>query len=493
MKNRLSRASLWLVIATYAFATSAFAADLAQRLDALAEAAPTGGFFGIHVVEVTSGKTVYARNEDRLLLPASNLKILTAAVALERLGQDYRFTTRVIREAAGDLVLIGSGDPSLSGRVFPYQKDARPRPALAAIEDLADQIAAHGVRRIDGDIVGDDRWFPWDPYPASWTEDDTIRDYGAAVSALTFNDNVVAVAITSGTQAGDPAVLSLAPVLEYLTFDNRVATGPRASQPRVRAQRVPGSRQWLLTGSIPAGRARVVEILPVDDPALFAASALYSALTARGIVIRGRPVARHRAFGETYVAAEGEELASRKSPPLHELLQMMAKLSQNLHAELILREVGRSANGPGAHDGTHDGTTEAGLAELTSYLSEIGAQAGEWRLQDGSGLSRNALVTPRLLTRALTGMAKSMDKEIWISLLPAGGEDGTLSHRLCCVADGFGIRAKTGSLSRALALSGYAESMANGQLAFSILVNDFSASAGAVRQWIDKIAIALLE
>lgn len=492
MRKRFSQGLLWLA-ATCGFAANAVAADLAQRLDALTQTPPAGGFFGIHVVDVNTGNTVYERNEDRLLLPASNLKILTAAVALERLGQDYRFTTRVLREASGDVVLAGSGDPSLSGRVFPYQKDARPGPGLAAIEDLADQIAARGIRRIDGDIVGDDRWFPWDPYPASWTEDDTIRDYGAAVSALTVNDNVIRVSIVAGARAGDPTALVLAPALEYLTFDNRVVTAARGGPAQVRAHRVPGSREWLFTGSIPAGRPGVMEILPVDDPALFAASALYSALTARGIVIHGRPVARHRAFGEPYVAADGEELASRKSPPLHELLQTMAKLSQNLHAELILREVGRSANGPGTHEGAHDGTTEAGLAELRTYLTEIGAPAEEWRLQDGSGLSRNALVTPRLLTRALTSMAKSMDKEIWISLLPAGGEDGTLSHRLCCVADGFGIRAKTGTLSRALALSGYAESKANGQLAFSILINDFSASPGLVRQWIDKIAVALLE
>ncbi len=489
MKNCCSQGILWLAVANCGFTANAWATDLTQRLDVLTQSAPAGGFFGIHVVDVNTGNTVYARNEDRLLLPASNLKILTAAVALERLGQDYRFTTRVLREASGDIVLAGSGDPSLSGRVFPYQKDARPGPGLAAIEDLADQIAARGIRRIDGDIVGDDRWFPWDPYPASWTEDDTIRDYGAAVSALTVNDNVIRVSIVPGARAGDPTALVLAPALEYLTFDNRVVTVARGGPAQVRAQRIPGSRQWLLAGSLPAGRPGVVEILPVDDPALFAASALYSALTARGILIHGRPVARHRALGELLTAIAGEELAVRTSPPLHELLRMMAKLSQNLHAELILREVGRSANGPG----TREGTTEAGLAELRTYLSEIGAQPGEWRLQDGSGLSRNALVTPRLLTRALTSMAKSMDKEIWISLLPAGGEDGTLSHRLCCVADGFGIRAKTGSLSRALALSGYAESKANGQLAFSILINDFSASPGLVRQWIDKLAVALLE
>jgi D-alanyl-D-alanine carboxypeptidase/D-alanyl-D-alanine-endopeptidase (penicillin-binding protein 4) len=482
-------------IAMLAGLACCFAADLAQRMDALV-AAP-GGFAGIHVVEVATGKTVYARNEDRLLQPASNLKILTSALALERLGADYRFTTRVVREASGDVVLVGSGDPSLSGRVFPYRKDARQGSPFAAIEELAEQIAARGIQRIDGDIVGDDRLFPWDPYPPSWTQDDTIRDYGAAVSALTVNDNVVTVSIAPGARAGDPAVIALAPPLEYLTFDNRIVTAPRRGPASVRAQRVPASREWLLAGSIPAGHAALAEVIPVDDPALFAASALYDALTGRGIVIRGRPVARHRVIGDEYAAVLGEELASRTSPPLNQLLQMMDKVSQNLHAELLLREVGRSARGDGTHngtpDGTPDGTTQAGLAALRAYLLETGATPGDWRLEDGSGLSRNALVTPRLLTHVLTRMAQSKDKEIWLSLLPAGGEDGTLSSRLCCLTDGRGIRAKTGSLSRALALSGYADSATRGPLAFSILVNDFSAPPAAVRQWIDKIATALLE
>ena len=118
---------------------------------------------------------------------------------------------------------------------------------------------------------------------------------------------------------------------------------------------------------------------------------------------------------------------------------------------------------------------------------------GDWRLEDGSGLSRNALVTPRLLTHILVRMGLSKDREAWISLLPAGGDDGTLSRRLCCLSQGRGVRAKTGSLSRALALSGYADSTTYGQLAFSILVNDFAAPPGEVRQWIDKIATALLE
>ncbi len=151
----------------------------------------------------------------------------------------------------------------------------------------------------------------------------------------------------------------------------------------------------------------------------------------------------------------------------------------------MLREVGLTAR--------HQGTREAGLEELEALLAELGAAKSESRLEDGSGLSRNAMVTPKLMTRLLAFMYGSRFRDDWISLLPAGGEDGTLQHRLCCIADGKGIRAKTGSLARALALSGYADSKSRGRLAFSIIANDFSASPAEVRAWIDKIAIALLE
>jgi D-alanyl-D-alanine carboxypeptidase/D-alanyl-D-alanine-endopeptidase (penicillin-binding protein 4) len=168
----------------------------------------------------------------------------------------------------------------------------------------------------------------------------------------------------------------------------------------------------------------------------------------------------------------------------------MEKVSQNLHAELILREAVRVRR-PGA---------EAGLADLGAFVKlleaaekRFDARLPEARLEDGSGLGRNTLVTPRLITQLLTREYATKDRELWISLLPAGGEDGTLAHRLCCVGDGGGIRAKTGSLSRAVALSGYALTKNSGTLAFSILVNNFAAPVGEVRAWVDKIALALLE
>lgn len=468
------------------FVLACSAADLEHRLDALIESGVPGhGLAGISVVDLASGKIIYGHDDDKLLQPASNMKLFTSALALLRLGPEYRFTTQVLRESSGDLVLAGSGDPSRSGREFPYRKDAPPHPPLQAIEDLADQVVASGIHHIDGDVIGDDRLYPWAPYPPNWTQDDALRDYGAPVSALTVNDNTIGLAIRPGANAGDPAELTLEPALEYFAIDNRIVTVERGSDRKIRMSRNAGSRQLMIWGSIPVGAGVIRESVAMDDPALYAACALYDALTRRGVSIAGQPVARHRLATEDYTPSTGAVVATRTSPPLTEILQMMDKVSQNLYAELMLREVGRFTR--------HAGTREAGAQEMTSLLAEIGAPPSESRIDDGSGLSRNAIVTPRTITRLLAYIYGTEYRDAWISLLPVGGEDGTLEHRLCCVSGGLGIRAKTGSLSRALALSGYADSKTRGRLAFSILVNDFSAPSGEVRAWIDKLATALLE
>lgn len=460
-----------------------------------------GGHIGIHVVQLSTGKTLYHRNEDQLFLPASNMKLFTSALALLRLGPDYRFTTQLRLEAPGDVTLIGGGDPSMSGRVFPYDKDSAAGPGLQAIEDFADQAVKTGLTRVVGDVIGDDRLYPWAPYAPSWTQDDALREFGAPVSALTLNENTTTLLIRPGARAGDAAELSLDPAIEYYAIDNRLVTVESKSDPRIRFSRMPGSRQLEVWGSIPAGREThretIRETIAIDDPALYAACALYDALTRRGVAISGRPVARHRAAFDDDEPVNGTELASRTSPPLLQLLQVMDKESQNLFAELMLREAGRVTR--------HSGTREAGLEELGALIAEIGGAKDDARLDDGSGLSRNALVTPRLLTRLLAHMNGSKYRDEWLSLLPTGGEDGSLRRRFADAKDGkgaakgsvtadpSGIRAKTGSLARALALSGYAESRTQGRLAFSILVNDFAAPQSEVHAWIDKIAMALLE
>jgi D-alanyl-D-alanine carboxypeptidase/D-alanyl-D-alanine-endopeptidase (penicillin-binding protein 4) len=233
------------------------------------------------------------------------------------------------------------------------------------------------------------------------------------------------------------------------------------------------------------GHAAFGETLAVDDPALFAAQALYDALARRGVTITGKAVARHRAVNDDYDPAPGIELASRVSPPLVQLLQVTDKTSQNLHAELMLREVGRVSR--------FMGTREAGLEEMAAMFKEAGASANDARVEDGSGLARNVMIAPRLMTRILVYLYQSKYREAFLSLLPVGGEDGTLKNRLCCSADAANIHAKTGTLSRAIALSGYAQSKTHGWLAFSIIVNSFTAPSPEIRRWIDKIALELTE
>lgn len=454
------------------------AADLEQRLSALVANPP--GMVGIHVVDLANGKVVYSRNAGQLFLPASNMKLFTGALALTRLGADARFETRLLREPGGALVLQGGGDPSLSGRVYPYDAKAPALPSLLVIDELAGQAVAAGLTRVDGDVIGDDRRYPWSPYPESWTADDSAHDYGAPVSALTLNDNFITISIRPGAQPGDLARIEIDPAFEYFLIDNRIATG---SNDEISVTRMPGSRQLLLSGSINPKTLVSRHLIAVDDPALFAARAMYDALLRRGVAIRGRPVARHR-LSETAIPVEGEVLASRQSPPLSELLRAMMKVSQNLHAEMFLREAGLARQG--------QGTVEAGLREMQAMLTEFRIPALDFKSEDGSGLARNDQISPRAVTALLAAMDAGPHRELWRSLLPVSGE-GTLNGRLCCMAETVSIRAKTGSLSRAIALSGYADSPANGRLAFSILVNNFAAPSAEVRAWVDKLAATLIQ
>ncbi|MEO8098635.1 MAG: D-alanyl-D-alanine carboxypeptidase/D-alanyl-D-alanine-endopeptidase [Acidobacteriota bacterium] len=470
------------------------AADLKDRITTAVESAPAAvrGTFGIHVVDLSTATPVYTHKENQLLLPASNMKLFTAALALTRLGPDYRFETRLLREPSGAIVLLGSGDPSLSGRIYPLLADVRAdasddaptRSPLEAIDDLADQAVAAGLRRVDGDVIGDDGRYPWSPYPESWTADDVEHDFGGAVSALTLNDSSITLILRPGARPNDLARVEVSPPVEYFTIDNRISTS--TSPTKIRIQRVPGTRQLLLTGVIRAGNTATRESIAVDDPALFAAHALYDALLRRGVVVRGRPVARHTSAAGSASLPEGQLLARRTSPPLSEILQTMMKASVNLHAELILREVGYVRQA--------EGTLAGGLKEMQTLLAGIKISAADWRTEDASGLARNDEITPRAITQLLTSMWANPEwRETWLSFLPVGGQDGTLSNRLCCSSETIRIRAKTGTLARAVTLSGYAESPRNGRLAFSILVNNFSAPPAEVQAWVDRIATALIE
>lgn len=489
----------WGALLLSAGLTTALAGN---RIDEILEATATArnAHWGIVIADAESGELVFQRNALKLFVPASNTKLFSTALALMRLGPDYRFTTTVLAERApdgtgrvrGSLTLVGGGDPNLSGRVLPYQKSARAGDPLTAIKQLADQVIAAGVRRIEGDIVGDDTAYVWAPHPDGWAMDDALWEYGAPVSALTLNDNAINLTISPGAQPGEPAGLTVSPALPFYEIDNRTTT-TSGSERKFQIDRDPGSRQLRLWGEIPVKSVPRAMLLGVDDPARFAALALRDELMARGVSITGRAVARHRYPNEVADLEQadpnpvpsGVPLARLLSAPLLEDLRVTNKVSQNLHAELALRAVAKVQRGIGSR--------EAGIAELQEFLAEVGVEEAEFDITDGSGLSRLNLVAPFAIVKLLRFVYSSPQRDNWLSVLPVGGEDGTLSARFVGSAAAGRVYAKTGTLSHVSALSGYARKASGKMLVFAILVNNYRGSSLEIRATIDQICNLLVE
>ena len=477
----------------------ASAADLKARLDELVARTPAlqGATVGLKVVSLKDGRAVYEHDPGLRLIPASNMKLFTTALALEKLGPDYRFQTAIGANQAidaqgrlaGDLILTGGGDPSLSGRAYPYRyRDASPDLSpfsFRGMEELADQLVARGLKRVEGDVVGDDRRYVWEAHAADWAFDDAVWGYGAPVSALILDDNSFALTLKPGRRSGDFASLILTPPFEYFAIENLLRTEPGV-QRKIEVERSPQGRQVRLGGVMPLDDPGHTEELAVDDPAVYAAAVLRDILERRGIAVLGQASARHRFPGDPAAAAEPRVvLARRTSPPLAEVLEVIDKVSQNLHAEAMLREAGVVLK--------QDGSREAGLAAMDDFLSTIGIEKTNYAFHDGSGLSRNTMVTTDAIVRLLMHMDQSPERERWEALLPVAGADGTLAKRFADHPEARRIHAKTGSLAHVRALSGYADSPTQGRLAFSLLVNNFDASDEAIAGVMDQLALAVVE
>src|SRR5437667_9379718 len=378
------------------------------------------GFWGIEITSVTSGKVIYSLSADKLFTPASNTKLFTTAAALALIGPDYKFRTTIETNGAldkygrlsGDVILVGRGDPTLSGRELPYsmrtQRDANP---LRVLEHLADELAQKGVKYIDGDIIADDSYFAFERYGEGWSQDDLVWPEGAPVSALTINDNVIFVNILPGTHPGDRAFVSVTPFADYYTIDNRLMTTPAGTGRKIYINREPGSTQLTLWGTMPIDDAGANEGLAIEDPAEFAASLLRHLLEVRGIAVYGKQRTRHTelatlsTFTSTVIASRGGDehsltspagalvLAEYQSAPLSDDIRVINKVSQNLHAEILLRLLGRE-KGTG-------GTVQAGLEVLRGLLNNAGISSDDYVFYDGSGLSRQNLVTPHAIVALL--------------------------------------------------------------------------------------------
>jgi D-alanyl-D-alanine carboxypeptidase/D-alanyl-D-alanine-endopeptidase (penicillin-binding protein 4) len=465
------------------------------------------GFLGVEIVSLRSGKPIYSLNAQRMFTPASNTKLFTTAAALALIGPDYKFRTTIETNGSldkygrltGDLVLVGRGDPNLSGRELPYtmrtQRDADP---VRVLEKLADELVQKGVKYVDGDIVADDSYFAFERYGEGWSQDDLVWPDGAPVSALTVNDNVIFVQILPGARAGDKAFVSVIPFADYYTIDNRLLTTPAGSGRKIYINREPGSTTLTLWGTMPTDDAGVNEGLSIEDPAEFAANLLRHLLDVRGVAVYGKQRTRHTdlaslsTFTSVVIATSrgGDEhslsspagplvLAENQSLPLSEDIEVINKVSQNLHAEILLRLLG--------HEKGTGGTVQAGLEVLRGFLNNAGIPNPECLFFDGSGLSRQNLVTPHAVVELLRYAAGQPWGREFHDSLPVAGVDGSLADRFKDLDPEAHIYAKTGSLGGVKTLSGYALTANGEELAFSILANNYSMPSKRLNDVIDSI------
>jgi len=490
-------------------------ADVAQfraRVDkALDDAHAQRATWGIVVADRDTGETLYSLNADHFFAPASNAKIFTTALALATLGPDYRFRTTLESPGmlggdghlSGDLILVGRGDPDLSNRKFPYTGNGeREGPVDRMLGEMADAAVAKGLREVDGDIIADDSYFPYDPYPAGWNAGDLFFTFGAPVSAIAFNDNVVTVLVQAGASAGDAATIAAEPAAAADTIGHEITTVAPGANFNLAVVRQPGVDFIQIRGTIPAGHAPVRLDLAMTNPAETAARTLKELLEARGVHVTGSVRVQHApppestpagdpvfpapgATAQATAAAGRLVLAEHLSPPLIQSVEFTNKASNNLHAELLLRAV--------AHEKLGLGSTAAGLKVEKDFLRAAGIPDGDVVLSDGSGLARDDLVTSRAMVMLLRYAARQPWGNDFMSTLPVAGVDGTLEDRMKNSAATGLIEAKTGTLEHDHALSGYATTLHGEYLAFAIFCNNDAQHGPGASAPIDAIAKAMVE
>jgi D-alanyl-D-alanine carboxypeptidase/D-alanyl-D-alanine-endopeptidase (penicillin-binding protein 4) len=489
------------------------------RVDAaLADSRASKAFWGILIADRDTGQTLYELNADKFFTPASNVKIFTSALVLSTLPRDFRFHTTLETAGqlgadgrlVGDLILVGHGDPDFSNRKFPYAgKIEREGAADAPLVEMVNQAVAKGLKAVEGDIIADDSYFPYDPYPAGWSVGDLFFTFGAPISALAFNDNSFSIEVSPGVREGEAAGAIVEPAAASGDFVRQITTGPSSGKPDFSVVRRPGQNFILLRGSIPAGHAPIELDFAMTDPEETAADTLKQILESRGIKVTGGVRVKHAEpplpfdfasvpvggiglFPEPITASSNAAqivsvlvLADHVSPPLLESIGVTNKVSQNLHAELFLRTVAREKTGIGS--------TDAGLWVEQNFLKALGIEEGEVVLSDGSGLSRDDLVTPRAVIQLLRYLSQRPWGADYIATFPIAGVDGTLENRMKDTAASGRILAKTGSLEHVRAMSGYATTVHGEHLVFTIFGNNNSQHGHDATTAMDAIAVAMVE
>ncbi len=448
--------------------TYVFAQSLEKRIPALIQQRQAAhAFWGVSIYDLDQDSLLFSRNAERGFLPASNQKLLTTAAAIDLLGSNYRYETTLSFEGTttdsvmqGDLRLEGSGDPTFGSTALRR---------LDPLREWAERLAEMGVRRIEGRLIGDDDAFKEEGYPDGWNVNYLTRDkgeqMGLSAGGISYRDNSVPVTIQA-TQPGNPPNVHVRPK-GAVEIENRAVTSERWRGSTLLINRTFTTNKLTLTGSV-ARSYEGVRNVPVSDPTAFTLRVFQEHLQEVGI----ETDLEIMDAGSLDVSTDGEPIFVALSPPLSEIVRVVNKRSDNFYAEQVFRTYGWG------------GSARGGARRTESFLRRVGIDTQALTLNDGSGLSRKNLVTPRSVRELLTYMDEHSDREAYVSSLPQGGErNTTLRSRLARTP----VRAKTGSLAFVRALSGYVNRADGTRVAFVLFVNNYTGPSYQITDTMDEI------
>jgi D-alanyl-D-alanine carboxypeptidase/D-alanyl-D-alanine-endopeptidase (penicillin-binding protein 4) len=472
----------WMAAAPAPAMRAAPADGLAARLGAIFDTGTVNALWAVKVVSLDTGAVLFERNPRLLVMPASTMKVVTLAVAADRLGWDARFTTRLETTGTvtdgvltGDLIVTGGGDPTIGER-----EDA-PR----VLDDWACRLATLGIRRVEGRLVGDDDAFPDQALGTGWAWDDLPFGFAAPTGALQYHESAAQVVITAGPRPDTPASIRLEPAGTDLVVTGQVWTTAPDVPALVYTSRRLSSRTLEVSGTVPRSDRDYVRNVAVDNPTRAFLGAFRDALVRNGIAVTGESVDVDDLAAKP--PAIRTVLLTHESPPLAEIAVRLMKTSQNLIAETLMTRIGLVSDTPDV-----DPMTAArGAYERT--LAAWGVPADSIVVADGSGLSRYDLLTAEALVVVLTQMARDPRHAApFEASLPIMGVDGTLERRQRNTVLEGRVRAKTGTISNVRALAGFLTTQGGERLAFAVVANNFKARGSVVDGVVDRALLEIL-
>jgi D-alanyl-D-alanine carboxypeptidase/D-alanyl-D-alanine-endopeptidase (penicillin-binding protein 4) len=438
--------------------------------------------WGAVIKSLETGEYLYRRNEHKSFIPASNMKLFTTAVALIKLGPDFKYVTGLYTDGEirggvlyGNLFVRGSGDPTISGRFTGGD-------VTKIFRNWADSLKELGIERIKGDIIGDDNFFDDQFMGTGWAWDDETYWYSAHISGLSFNDNCVDLQIFPGDEVGDTAIVKINPETGYVRIINQVITVPPESSNYIDFFRSPGTNVIKVFGRIAINSSPHSESVSVHNPTLYAVTVLKEVFEVKGIEVEGRAVD----IDDTVINPDYSRMrrvASYESPPLSEIIKVINKRSQNFYAEQVFRTLGKIFGG--------EGSTEKSVEVVKNVLLKMGIPPNSISIYDGSGLSRLNIITPFQVVKLLEYMYRHEYFKYFYESLPIAGVDGTLEGRMKHSSAENNVRAKTGYVRYARTLSGYVTTRDGEMLVFSLMTNNYLVPTPVANSIQDMVCIRL--